>query len=84
MSETRCEVLVFGPLRDLIGGNHITISLPINATANDVLAAVESTHPGFAAYRGRVAIACNERIVPLDARVRSTDVLALIPPVSGG
>jgi molybdopterin converting factor subunit 1 len=53
-------------------------------TAGDLVAAISRTHEGLASMRGRVAIAVNERYVSEAHVLAPGDVVALIPPVSGG
>lgn len=70
--------------RDITGKNSETVMVPPASTLADIWALLESTYPALAPYRTRVLYAHNERFVPSSTVVHDGDVVAFIPPVSGG
>jgi len=78
-------VLYFAALRELLGISEEELSLPSGpldvAGLSRLLA---ERHPRLGAQLPSVRFAVNEAFVPLGAAVGPGDVVALIPPVSGG
>jgi molybdopterin converting factor subunit 1 len=77
------SVLLFARYADELGSDTVTVSLPANATAADVLAAVRSL-PGAERLPPAPMIAVNERYATPDHPVKPGDEIAIIPPVAGG
>jgi len=78
-------VLYFAALRDLSGVAEETVSL--EAGVGDVREVLEMLEGRREALRGRlgsVRVAVNEEFAPLSTALHGGDVVALIPPVSGG
>ncbi len=79
------SVLYFAALRDLTGTGEELVelaALPCPVTA--LLAAVERKHAALSGRLAAVRVAVNEEFVELASSVQAGDVVALIPPVSGG
>ena len=86
MSAGTVSVLYFAALRDLAGVSEDAVELPAaRLRVEELLAELESKRP---ALRGRlragVRVAVNEEFVELSQALSTGDVVALIPPVSGG
>jgi molybdopterin converting factor subunit 1 len=82
---TRVKVLYFAGMRDLAGRAEEDMDLPAGvATVGDFAAHLARVLPGFAALRASVRVARNEAFADDADRLAAGDVLALIPPVSGG
>lgn len=79
------SVLYFAALRELAGKSDEQVGLPeAPCSVSALLAELEARH---AALRGRlqaVRVAVNEEFVDVSAGLRGGEVVALIPPVSGG
>jgi molybdopterin synthase catalytic subunit len=80
----RVRVRLFGALAERAGGEEESLDLPDAATAADVLREVGARHPGAAGILGRISVAVNLEVVPLEHRVGAGDEVALLPPVAGG
>lgn len=81
----RVRVLVFGVLREVMGAGEVECEVPEGATTGEVLARMRETSEGRGgAVWGTLAVAVNEEYAGRDRVVRVGDVLALLPPVSGG
>ena len=77
-------VLLFGPLRDLVGEAQRVVEVEDGATAQDVVDQLRADHEVLHRYRSSLRMAVNGTYVPSDVVVRSGDELALITPTSGG
>lgn len=79
------SVLYFAALRDLVGQNEEQVALP--EAPLPIAALLEVLEQRHTALRGRlqaVRVAVNEEFAPSEGSVWGGDVVALIPPVSGG
>lgn len=76
------RVLLFASWADALGSRDVDIDVADDATAGDVLAALESRSAGTGLPRP--ALAVNRCIVPLHTRIAHGDEVAVIPPVAGG
>lgn len=74
----------FAVHRDITAKHTEVLEVPPDSTIADVWALLEAQYPALAPYKTRVLFACNERFVPAITVVHDGDVVAFIPPVSGG
>jgi len=79
----RLELRCFASLRE-IAGDRSELSLADDATVEDAWKALEARHPGLRPHRSYVRVARNGSYVAWDERVAEGDVIAFLPPVSGG
>ncbi len=78
------QVLYFAALRELAGTNEEQVSLTAQVSVAALLALLEERH---GALRGRlqsVRVAVDEEFAELSRELQGGEVVALIPPVSGG
>ena len=81
----RVTVLYFGGARDAAGKSEEQLDLEDSVrTIADLAAHLERAHPGLAGRLTGVRFAINEAFVDAVAEIRAGDVVAVIPPVSGG
>lgn len=78
----RVTVLLFAGLRQAVGASELGLELPNGATVREAADRLAAQHRGLE-LRG-VMTAVNERFATPDAALVDGDVLALLPPVSGG
>lgn len=78
------RVLLFAQLADSIGARSIEVEVADGSTVADFLHALAAKHPAIAAMKGRLALAVDERYASPDAVIGEGQLIALIPPVSGG
>lgn len=80
------SVLYFAALRDLAGVSEEQVDLgqtPLKVSA--LLPMLEARHPALAGRLGSsVRVAVNESFVEVETELLGGEVVALIPPVSGG
>jgi len=79
----RVRVLFFGMLKELAGRAEASIDLPEGACVRDLLGHLGST-PGFNGMWNSIAVAVNQQYTGADTVLKSSDEVALLPPVSGG
>ena len=80
----KVRMLFFAALADAIGARDMDVDLADGATVGDAINTVAAMRPDVAPMLTSVAGAVNEAYVPRTSELRDSDVLALIPPVSGG
>lgn len=78
------RVRFFAQCRELAGTAEYELSLSPSATVAQALEEVYQRFPALGDLRGRLLIAVNERYATPETPLRTGDVLALLPPVSGG
>jgi molybdopterin converting factor subunit 1 len=80
----RTRVLLFAALREAAGARELAVELPSGAPVSELRRVLAEQHPRIAPMLGNAAAAVNEEYVPGDQPLHDGDVVALIPPVSGG
>ena len=79
------SVLYFAALRDLAGTGEEQVRLPTLPTSvTALLAVLEARHGALAGRLTSVRVAVNEEFTEGSHELRGGEVVALIPPVSGG
>jgi len=78
------QVRLFAHLRDLIGEREITVEMPEGATVDALRVRVGERYPLVRPLLPNVVCAVGEEYVPDTHALREGDLVALIPPVSGG
>jgi molybdopterin converting factor subunit 1 len=79
------SILYFGGARDAAGKSEEQLELEDAVrTIAELAAHLERVHPALAGRLTGVRFAINEAFVDVVAEVRAGDVVAVIPPVSGG
>jgi molybdopterin converting factor subunit 1 len=81
------NVLFFSVLRDLAGGERITLSLESAECApalRDLLAVLYETHPALEKWDNSLLLAVNAEFATRDTLLNEGDEIALMPPVQGG
>lgn len=74
----------FAVHRDITGKQSEQLTVAPHSTLADIWQLLEAQYPGLAPYRTRVLYAHNERFVAASSVVSDGDIIAFIPPVSGG
>ena len=77
------QVLFFGIATDLVGKNSIPFQLKENATIKSLKEALLTEYSTLKNIHD-FAIAVNEEYASDDLKINNGDVVAIIPPVSGG
>ena len=77
------QVLFFGITTDLVGVNTSTQFLKENATVKELRKVLATDYSGLKNIH-EYAIAVNETYADDELELREEDIVAIIPPVSGG
>ncbi len=80
----RIRVLLFGVLRELAGQAEREIAVRDGASVAEVVSVVQAEMPGQTTIWRSLAVAINQEYARREDRVHEGDVVALLPPVSGG
>jgi molybdopterin converting factor subunit 1 len=80
----RVTVRVFARLREIAGTPAFERDVADGATVGDVWNQLATEWPALVPHRGSVAVAVNEEFSRFSAPVKAGDVVAFLPPVSGG
>ena len=78
------KILFFAAAADVFGAAKLEVDPGGNASVGDLLDRLACSHPGSRDLLSRSAVAVNERYVQRSAPICSGDIIAIIPPVSGG
>jgi molybdopterin converting factor subunit 1 len=79
------SVLYFAALRDLAGTGEESVSLPSRPTSIEaLLRMLEARHGRLSGRLASVRVAVNEEFTEKSRELLGGEVVALIPPVSGG
>ena len=76
-------ILLFGILRDVVGESKLDRAVNSNATLGMLREDLAKEFPELNNYKN-YSIAVNEVYAENDCIIKENDVVALIPPVSGG
>jgi molybdopterin synthase catalytic subunit len=80
----RINVRLFAGLRELVGEREVSLELEDGATVSVMNDRLVKQYPAVARYLPTLVCAVDEEYVPNEYRLRDGDLVALIPPVSGG
>ena len=78
------RVKCFASIRELISKSEIELELADGATTSDVLAKMAELFPVLESELESTAVAVNMTYVTEPLALRPTDVVAILPPISGG
>src|ERR1700680_3475096 len=78
------RVLFFGMLKDFAGRDSEQLTLPENATLEDLLGHYGEGNPRLKQALSSIAISVNQEYAPQSTKLAHGDEVALLPPVSGG
>jgi molybdopterin converting factor small subunit len=77
------KALFFGIARDLSGSAELILDIPVNMTIGEFESLLSQRFSGLKDIKN-FAFAANESFVERDYHIKENDILALLPPVSGG
>ena len=78
------RVLFFARLAEAAGSRDLALSIKASATVGDALDLLAQRYPALGELGPALAVALNESYARRADALSDGDVLALIPPVSGG
>ena len=77
------KILFFGIVRDIVGENSIDLDVATNISVVNMQQILKKEYSGLTDIEN-YAIAVNEEYVSEEYKLNDNDVVAIIPPVSGG
>jgi len=80
----RVKVLVFGGLKEVVGGAEEFVELKPGSCIEDLFAQFISRYPELARFRSSLVASRNQEFAAWDSQLASGDEVAFLPPVSGG
>ena len=80
----KVTVQCFGHYADVFGSDAKIYSVQPGAAVADLVKQLESQYPSMANLSARCRFAVNEEYTQLDTVLQEGDVVAVIPPMSGG
>jgi molybdopterin converting factor subunit 1 len=84
MSKIRITIKFFASMRDAIGERERTLVLPEGSNVDYVLKDLKKQYPQLAKMIDHSFVALNEEYALKHTLLKEGDILAIIPPVSGG
>ncbi len=78
----KIKVLLFSQAKNLAGFSERTLDLPEGSHAGDIFK--DSALSSLTEHRASMRLAVNEEFAPERTDIKDGDVVAVIPPVSGG
>ena len=78
----KVQVLLFSTARECVGRPALPVSVPEDARVRDLFA--DPALAPLAPYRDSLRAAVNEEFSSFSSPLKDGDVVALLPPVSGG
>lgn len=79
----KVNMLFFGISSDLIGKNSMSVEVSENISVADFKSLLQESYPKLSEINS-YAIAVNESYATDEEIIKESDVVAIIPPVSGG
>ena len=78
----KVEVLLFAGARDRVGKGRVELRLGEGSRVADILS--DPVLAALGPHKSALRYAVNEEFVAADAPVKDGDIVAVLPPVSGG
>ena len=74
----------YSRLKEIIGALALDISLPENATVNDLFEQLKESHPKLRDFEKSMLFGVGVEFVDRNHVLNDGDVIAIMPPVQGG
>ena len=78
------QVMLFASLREVAGEETFALSVPDGWTLGDLWDRLVERHPGLDGRGSSVAWAVNHSWAKADQKLSDGDLVAVLPPISGG
>ena len=78
------NIRFFAGLRERMGNDSLSVSLPADTRAKDLAAIMKSQYPEMKILLKNARIALNSEFIDGNTMLHNGDEIAFIPPVSGG
>ena len=74
----------YSRLKEIVGASVMEVSLPQNATVNDLFEQLKETHPKLRDFEKSMLFGVGVEFVDRNHVLNEGDVIAIMPPVQGG
>jgi molybdopterin synthase catalytic subunit len=78
------RVQFYAQLRDMVGASEFTIEVPDNGTVRELMDAVYRENPSLRSHDKTILVGAGVEFVDRSYRLRSDEVISIMPPVQGG
>jgi len=78
------EVILFAIYKERLQSNSVIVELPEDSTVEQLVNQLKYDYPQIATPETNIVVAVNSEYSEYDLKLKSTDEVCLIPPVSGG
>eukprot|EP01147_Barroeca_monosierra_P008102 gene8102-10108_t len=80
------NILLFAECKERAGTSSLELSLPSETCPKDIFTTLTTRYPSLKGVLSSVVLALNEEYIDMDSmiRLKESDTLAIIPPLSGG
>lgn len=80
----RVRLRLFASPREIVGQREMELTLPDGATVGHLLASLYERYPTLRSHEGHLLVSVNQEFASHSRAVGEGDVVAIMPPVSGG
>ena len=74
----------YSRLKEIVGASALELSLPMNATVNDLFEQLKENYPQMRDFEKSVLFGIGVEFVDRNHVLNDGDVVAIMPPVQGG
>ena len=74
----------YSRVKEIVGASALELSLPKNATVNDLFEQLKETHPKLRDFEKSMLFGVGVEFVDRNHVLNEGDVIAIMPPVQGG
>ena len=74
----------YSRVKEIVGASVLELSLPTNATVNDLFEQLKETHPKLRDFEKSMLFGVGVEFVDRNHLLNEGDVIAIMPPVQGG
>ena len=78
------QAKVFASLKQIVGAPAAALEVPEGCSVRELLLAFGKAFPRVREGIGAIRVAVNDEYATAEQTIEETDIIALIPPVSGG
>jgi molybdopterin converting factor subunit 1 len=82
--DDKIKVRMYAILREAVGKKEIIITLARGSTVKTLKKKILQEHPSLISFNSQFIISVNHKVVMEDTIISPKDVIAVLPPVSGG
>ena len=78
------KVILFSILKDKVGASEISLELPENAKASELIDLIVASYPAVSSIKHLLKVSVNQDFAEPNQTIPAGAEIAVFPPVSGG